>query len=318
MKMVSTDSWLGGGPDDRLHWLSLGDVVRENRRRYPLRLAAVCGSARITYAELDDRTTRLDNALQVRGVETGGRIVWLGQICRQSLELLIAAAKLGAILCPVNWRLGADEMAFRLDDVEPKIVFWQEMEIGGSVQAGRQAARLAADWVQVDGDDSDYEGWISAASAVDQERPVDPGSPVLIIYTAAFEGRPGGALLSHTGLINTAIVRAWVSGIGGDDVYLNATNVYHIGTWDYGMLPMLITGGMNVFMRRWAAAEAARVVAQHRVTFAFMAGPMDQQLVEEGKTAGLDLSTLRPPQSVADRIGGYGQSELHGVQTFRF
>jgi len=55
---------------DRLHSLTLGDLLRENRRRFPLRTAVVCGGERWTHPELDERVNRLANALLAAGFET--------------------------------------------------------------------------------------------------------------------------------------------------------------------------------------------------------------------------------------------------------
>ena len=88
----------------RLHDLTLGDVLRENRRSYPGKAALVCGSDRHTYPAMDDRVNRLANALLADGVGRGDRVLWLGQNCHRVLEALLAAAKIGAVFCPVNWR----------------------------------------------------------------------------------------------------------------------------------------------------------------------------------------------------------------------
>jgi long-chain acyl-CoA synthetase len=173
-------------------------------------------------------------------------------------------------------------------------------------------------WLQVDSDvDPCYGSLLASGSPADDEAPVDPMRPVLTIYTAAFQGRPNGALLHHLGLLTTAVVRAVMAEVTGDTVYLNATNVYHVGNWDFGTLPTFIQGGTNVFIRRWDAAEAARLVAREGVTMAFMAGPMYESLVKAADDDQLDISTLNPPSFYAARVGGYGQTELHGVQTFR-
>src|SRR3981081_3506249 len=114
---------------DLLHALTLGDIVRENRRSYPQRLAVVDGDLRFTWPAFDDRVNQLANALRNEaGVRRGDRILWLGQNSFRVLEGLLAAAKLGAIFCPANWRQSADEIAFVIDDIRAKVVIWQEAE----------------------------------------------------------------------------------------------------------------------------------------------------------------------------------------------
>jgi long-chain acyl-CoA synthetase len=55
----------------------------------------------------------------------------LGQNSLAYFTLYGAAAALGAVMLPVNWRLSAEEVAFNLNDCEPVILFvdpeFQEM-----------------------------------------------------------------------------------------------------------------------------------------------------------------------------------------------
>ena len=150
---------------DVLHGLTFADVLREQRRTRPEQLAVIDGDfardVRLTYAELDDRTNRFANALAAAGVGHGDRILWLGQNSFRVLETLAAAAKLGAMFCPANWRQSTDELAFVLDDVDPKVVLWQGEEIGATVRAARELAGSEALWLRHDADgDGTYEAFL--------------------------------------------------------------------------------------------------------------------------------------------------------------
>ncbi len=141
---------------DVMHGLTFADVLREQRRSRPEQLAAVDGDfgrdVRLNYAELDDRSNRLANALAAAGVGHGDRILWLGQNSFRVVETLAAAAKLGAMFCPANWRQSADELAFVLADVDAKVVIWQDDEIGATVRAARELAGSTALWLRHDAD----------------------------------------------------------------------------------------------------------------------------------------------------------------------
>src|SRR4051794_38650188 len=98
-----------------MHEFTLADVVREHSRSRPDVVAIVDDDRRITYSELQGRTNRLANALLESGVGAGDRVLWLGVNSFRILELLIAAAKVGAILCPANWRQSSEELRFVLE-----------------------------------------------------------------------------------------------------------------------------------------------------------------------------------------------------------
>ena len=87
--------------------VTVGDLIAEHRRSYPGRLAPVHGEHRLTWPELDERVNRLANALRGTGVGPGDRILWLGQNSFRVYELLGAAAKIGAMVCPGYWRSAA-------------------------------------------------------------------------------------------------------------------------------------------------------------------------------------------------------------------
>src|SRR3989440_979270 len=119
---------------DLLHSLTLGDVLRENRRSYPQRDALVCGDFRLSYPQMDDRVNRLANTLLAEGFGRGDRILWLGQNCHRVLEGLLAAGKGGGVFCPVNWRQTAQELEVVINDVDARGVIWQDEEIGDTVR----------------------------------------------------------------------------------------------------------------------------------------------------------------------------------------
>src|SRR4029077_17261427 len=137
------------------------------------------------------------------------------------IEGLLASAKLGAIFCPANWRQSIDELSFVVDDLDPKVVFWQE-EMGEEASAVRSAVSNAAEWIAANDKSDGYEGVLTAGSAEDSLAAIDPSLPLLAIYTAAFDGRPGAALLSHRSLLNAAVWLAYIYDVDSFDVVLAA------------------------------------------------------------------------------------------------
>ncbi len=317
----SSLSEAGLGPDP-LHDITLGDILREHRRRYPDRTAAVDGDVRLAWPALDDRVNRLANGLRAADVSQGDRLLWIGQNSHKLLELLLAAAKTGAVCCPVNWRQTANELSFVLDDASPAIVVWQEREIGEAATVARENTTTDARWVDVD----DELEALHADDVSDNEQLVAPRSPVLQIYTAAFAGRPNGAQLSHESLISQAMVMAMVNRVDHDYRWLNSGPMFHIGTLMF-TIATLVMGGTNVFIPRMDAEELCRVVDAERCTGAFVMGASVDEILEVSAGGRYDLSSLRGvdpqipggdqahPTPWDRRPGGYGQTEVNGMLT---
>jgi long-chain acyl-CoA synthetase len=310
--------------------LTLDGVLAEHRRSYPERTAVACRDHRYTYPELDARVSRLANALRSIGLGPGDRVLWLGQNCHRLLECLLAAARSGSVFCAANWRQTAEELAFVIDDLQPSVVIWQEDEIGPAVQRARNLARRAATWIQHDTHASDgYEGLVASASGDEPAVQADPGSPVLQMYTAAFSGRPNGALLSHTAIIVQSLMMARLQEIDWDYVYLNSGPLFHVATLMTTMATFQLAG-TNVFTPRVEADELCRLIERERCTGAFLIGPTINQILELNRDRRYDLKSLRTfggrpewnemitvdTSPWGKRPGGYGQTEVMGMLTF--
>jgi len=319
---------------DPLHDLTLGDVVREHRRSRPQRTALVCGEYRSTYPELDTRTNRLANALLAAGLGEGDTVLWLGQNCHRLIETLVACAKAGTVLVPVNWRQSADELVTVLDDVAPSLVIWQSEEIGPTVQEARDRWGGTARWLRHDADagvarGETYEAFLASGGPDDPGRAVDPAAPVIALFTAAFGGRPNGALLSHDAVLSQALMVALVQRITEDTVYLNSGPMFHMATL-MTTFAALHMGGTNVMTRRVDAEELCRLIEAERCNYGFFMGPTSAEILELNKNGRFDLSSLRTfggnaAWNAMVRVddspwgthpAGYGQTEATGMLTF--
>lgn len=314
-----------------LHALTLGDVLAEHARSRPQQVALVCGGTRLTYPQFDDRVDRLADVLADGGVGVDDRVVWLGQNCHRVLECLVAAARLGAIFVPVNWRQSPAELAYVLGHARPAAVIWQEEEIGETVRAARQQHGADGWWIRHDAEDEGtYEALLDTAADARTEAVVDPSSPILMMYTAAFEGHPRGALLSHSALLHQALAIALIQNVTPEYAYLNSGPLFHIATFMTTMATFHL-GGKNVFTRRADAEEILRLIEEERCNGAFLLHPTVQRMGELNADRSHDLSSLVTmkmgvdgfddaisPESSAwiRKPGGYGQTEVTGLATY--
>src|SRR5690606_23480090 len=103
----------------------------------PDRLALVYGSSRVTYGELAARTRRVAALLQERGIGENDIVALLMKNSAAFIELTLAISHLGAVLLPVNYRLGAEEVDYILQHSEARLVCVDEefLENVGSFNA---------------------------------------------------------------------------------------------------------------------------------------------------------------------------------------
>lgn len=313
---------------DHIRNYSFADPLREHRRSRPKLLAAVDGDLRLTWAELDARVNRLAHALSTRGVGEGDRILWLGQNSVKLFELLLATAKLGAVLCPANWRMSVPEIRRVVDDFDPKVIFWQQAEIGSAHSEARADETPNRIWCQHDGSDDDcFNAWIAAGQDVDTAATVDPDAPLLAIYTAAFDGRPNAALLPHSCLMLQSVLSGQGQAVSESTRFLVSGPMFHLGVL-MGALATYAFGGCNVFVSRIDAAEILAIVGRERITHAFLPHPTVKQIGELNIDKEHDLSSLFPNGDLSawrsplvmpvtapqmTKFGGYGQTEIGGL-----
>jgi long-chain acyl-CoA synthetase len=313
--------------------LTLADVLRSYARSRADALCLGDGDVRLSWHDTDVRTNQVANALRAEGVAHGDRVLWLGQNSFRLQELLLACAKLGAMFCPANWRQGPAELAFVLDDLEPRVVVGQRAEVGESISAARDLATLAgrARWLWHDVDDGadSYEAFVATADATDPALDGSSDEALLLVYTAAFSGRPNAAMLSSRALLAQGALMAPWQGIDEHAVFLNSGPLFHIGTF-MPNLSAFAMGGANVFVARSDGDDMCNAIASFGCTNGFLVGPMVDAVVASNAELQLDLSTFRgyrgnpafdamvqPDISAWGRnAGGYGQSEVMGMATF--
>lgn len=311
-----------------VHRYGLGDLLHEQARSRRDMIAVIDGAHSFTFLQLHERVNRLASVLMQRGVTKGDRILWLGQNSFRVLEVLLAAARVGAILCPANWRASALEVSRTLGDLDPKVVFWQDAQIGDVNRQTRGDWSHDRHWIQHDSDEADgYEALVAAGLPADHYEAVEVSTPLLAIYTAAFSGEPNAALLSHESLMLTAMLSQQGQKIDEDSGYLVSGPMFHLGVL-MGTLATFLAGGRCAFVARVDADQLLDMIEASRLTHAYIPQPTVLQMRDALKVKYRDVSSLFATPDMADwkmpmvmpataplvqKMGGYGQTEIGGL-----
>jgi acyl-CoA synthetase (AMP-forming)/AMP-acid ligase II len=154
----------------------------------PAREAVVCNDERRTYAQLDERATRLAHAMRDAGVAIGDHV---GLYLRNSVahvEAMLACFKARVVPINVNYRYVADELRYLCDDADLVALFHDADTAAHIAAAGAAALKL----VVVAGSPT-FERLIESGSPV---RDLGPRSPDdhYVLYTGGTTGRPKGVV----------------------------------------------------------------------------------------------------------------------------
>ncbi|MGY2004294.1 long-chain-fatty-acid--CoA ligase [Blastococcus sp. SYSU DS1024] len=252
-----------------------------------------------SYAELDQRVTRLARALRQRGVGTGDRVAVLTLNGMEGWESYLAGVRLGAIVVPVNFRLVADEVAYVLTDSGAVALVVDAPLAEVAAKAREQAPDVATALVVGGGDagpgSEDYEAALAAAGTDPLDVVVDEDEPAFIMYTSGTTGRPKGAVLTHRNLLLHAFSQITTLGWDPDDrVGVPGAPLFHIAGLAGGLPPLLL-GGVHVIIKSGAFDPAATLdmMEREKASSIFLVPAMWAAVLAVPNLAARDLSSLR-------------------------
>ncbi len=249
----------------------IGSWLVQRERLTPEKEAVVDGGRRLTCRELNQRVNRLARALQSHGLRPGERIGILSFNRLEFIEVIMAAAKLGLILVPLNWRLTADELGFILNDSGTETLFFDPglEELAAGIRGATPLKRFIVFGEPQDESDAAYEKWLDSQPAEEPPTPTAPDldTPHIIMYTAGTTGRPKGAVLTQGASFWNALNLNLALDFTSADRNLLVLPMFHIGGIGLFTLPMLYDGATVVIQRTFDPAETLDLLTSEHITF---------------------------------------------------
>ena len=226
------------------------DVFRET-------LAVVDGDARRTYPQMLDRVYRFAHVLHGLGVRDGERVAVLAKNQSALLEAHYAVPLAGGILCALNIRLVASEIAYIVEHCGASVVLYDEEFAPLLDGIGAHVKRMTT---------VAYEAALAAADATPLENPVaDEDAVISINYTSGTTGKPKGVMYTHRGAYENALGEVFHANLRPESVYLWTLPMFHCNGWTY---PWAVTaaGARHVCLPKVDPAAIFDLVERERVT----------------------------------------------------
>ena len=184
----------------------------------PHALALVADGAHTTYVELERRVQQMTIHLAAHGVGAGMRLAVLLLNSAAYVDLIHAAARLGAILVPLNIRLTAPELAYQLAKTTPALLITDAAHRASVVDAPCPVLDVMT-----------LKAPASPAAPLPPPAPVTLESPQAIVFTSGTTGRPKGVLLTFGNHFWSATASAYRLGVLPHDRWLSCLPLYHVG-----------------------------------------------------------------------------------------
>lgn len=240
-----------------------------------------------TYQEIHNRATALAAVLQEKyQIVRGDRLAVLAKNRMEIIDIFFAAAKLGAIIVPLNFRLSVRELDKIIRDCQPKFLFFEE-------EFKNKTSEVLADhsvnvMVSFDNrhinstDKSDYDTLIADSKNYRFSSPmVSPEDPLMILYTGGTTGDSKGALISHRMIFWNAVNTIISWGLNQEDVAPIFTPLFHTGGWNVLLMPLFHMGGTSVLLDSFDSGKALEIFKVEKCTIGFMVPTMYQMLLEQ-------------------------------------
>ena len=187
-------------------------------REHPKRALLVAGGRTLTYAQADAKSAALAAALAELGIEAGDRVAIVMPNWPEWIIALLASARLGATVVPLNPRLSYHELKYQLRHAEVSAVFAAERHRGVDyLQIFEDIITELPDLlylVTVGEEDLWYddrifqfEDLVSSGEGREIAVPpaVDDDSDLAMLYTSGTMGKPKGVRLSNRTVVETAV-----------------------------------------------------------------------------------------------------------------
>src|SRR5215203_2359778 len=176
---------------ERSRRLVLPEFISRSSRRHPDKTALVFQGESRSYAELDERTNRLANALVERGVRRGENVAVLMLNRLEFVEAFFGCHKAGATPVPVNFRLVQDEVDYILGNSGAVGVIADEplAERAASAAANVDGVRFHLAVGPAPAGAEAYEDAPAAAAADEPSLIGDEDDIAFLMYTSGTTGR---------------------------------------------------------------------------------------------------------------------------------
>lgn len=288
------------------------------------RVLVVADQQRLTYREAEAESRSMARGLLARGVDKGTRIGLLAPNGPEWIVGWLAAARIGAVVVPVNTYLKPRELSRTLRHADVAILLtvdrvlgidfldrFEESVTGLERQAHgrlRTVSQPALREVWVWGDTS--RGWCapiadlvsSDATAEVSDAVLDalgddvsPADPMAIMYSSGSTSEPKGAVHTQGSVIRHAHNLWQFRDLRAGDAIYTPMPLFWVGGLSYTLVAAMHAGATVVYEQRFEPSATLTLIERERCTHVIGWPHMMKALIEDPTLAARDLSSVRSP-----------------------
>ena len=257
-----------------------------------------------TYSELNRDVNRLANALIADGVGHGDVVMYNMLNCPAFVFIYLASHKIGAVNCPINYRLSAGEAAITIQDSKPAVIIYGIEQRALMEQAIFMSGHTPKRVIAVDttgvtytgGSFTEYKDYVKnrpdSEPVIDYELNIYDETTRL--YTSGTTGRPKGVPLTSINEVLSAHDIMIHFPLNHTDITMNTTPWFHRGGLHCaGPAPVFYAGAALVVMRTFDEETCLDWAEKYGLTFIVGVPTVLERLADAQERKERDLSHVR-------------------------
>lgn len=261
----------GGAP------MNIANGIREFAIATPNATAVIDGDRTLTYGALDERASRLANAMLSEGLQPGDRVAIVLGNRLEYPEISAGLAKAGMPMVPINPRLTATEVSYIVGHSQSRALVLDNAV--SAAAADSVDAHGVKTVLSIDGSElgAGYESALDDAKREDPHVEVDETEPFCIAYTSGTTGKPKGVMISHRSRSLTFYCTALEWGLGPARRTIAVAPMFHGAGFAFAYAA-LFTGGTVSMLRAFDPEALLAMIVGDRPHSVFLV-PTHAQMI---------------------------------------
>ncbi|MDZ5473018.1 long-chain-fatty-acid--CoA ligase [Bacillus sp. 31A1R] len=273
--------------------MNIGGYLAQNARKFANKLAIECEGRTYTYQQFNEEVNRLAHGLLELGVKKGEKVALMMKNSDHFVFTFFAAAKIGAVVVPVNFRLTSLEVHYILQQSHTKVVFC-DTEFEQTMDAAKKDTEVKQ--VIIIGQPQSAEN--RPYNEIRTEKTSDPEINVLdtddleILYTSGTTGRPKGALFDHERIFKVGLTMMISMGIGTKERFLHIAPLFHSAQLNLFLISGVVLGATHIIHRDFHPVKTLQAIQEHKITHFFGVPAMFNFMLQVPNAGDYDLSSI--------------------------
>lgn len=259
--------------------LNLSVLLENSARRYPQKAAFTFMDTTLSFSQINAAANQVANGLRAKGIQAGDKVALSCLNLPYFPIIYFGILKAGAACVPLSVLLKKDEIAYHLQDSDAKAYFCfvgtEDLPMGQMGHTGFEEVAACKHFFMImpkPDMPAPIEGVETLGSLMAGQSPdfatVATGAEdtAVIIYTSGTTGRPKGAELTHSNLLQNAVLSKDLLSLESEDRVLIVLPLFHIFAMTVLMNAALYRGASSVLLPRFDADAVFGLMQHHKIT----------------------------------------------------